>query len=185
MTPASHPDEDAASCGDCPLHPGVNERADRRDFLRRATTLLVSAGLGFLHVRDAHALPDVLPGEEPPGAPAGPDERRYPIPATDSASADRDNSLIIARAAGRVYAFSLACPHQNTALRWEPAKGEFRCPKHKSRYRPDGTFIDGRATRSMDRLPIRREGQQVVVDLDTIFEQDAQPALWAGAFVLA
>ena len=53
---------------------------------------------------------------------------------------------------GVVYAFNLSCPHQNTALKWQPDDQRFQCPKHKSRYQPDGTFISGRATRGMDRL---------------------------------
>lgn len=180
--------EDAAAgsspaCDACVLHPaGAAESSGRRDFLRGAALLLAS-GMGLLPVRETYALSGPGTPDDAARPTHGPDERRYPIPAIDTVSIDRDNSLIIARSAGRVYAFSLACPHQNTALRWDAAQAEYRCPKHKSRYRADGTFIDGRATRSMDRLPIRRDGQSLVVDLETIFEQDAQPALWAAAYV--
>ena len=110
-------------------------------------------------------------------------EKRYPVPAADGVTIDKDNSVIIARVTGRVYAFSLSCPHQNTALRWDNDDHVFACPKHKSHYKPDGTFIDGRATRDMDRLPIRREGTQLVVDVDDVIQQDEKQKEWDSAFV--
>ncbi len=45
------------------------------------------------------------------------------------------------------------------------------------------TFISGRATRNMDRLGIRREGDQVTVDLSRMFKSDADAAGWAAAVV--
>jgi nitrite reductase/ring-hydroxylating ferredoxin subunit len=107
------------------------------------------------------------------------------MPTTDSVSIDRDNSVIIARAAGKIYAFSLACPHQNTALRWSADDKEFVCSKHHSHYRADGSFIEGRATRDMDRLAMRRDGQTLVVEIDTLYQQDLNLAQWTAAFIPA
>lgn len=101
----------------------------------------------------------------------------------DGVSIDKANEVILVRHGGSVYAFALSCPHQNTALRWNADEGRFQCPKHKSRYQPDGTFISGRATRNMDRLPIRREGGNVVVDVDRMFESDKDEAGWKAAVV--
>ena len=84
---------------------------------------------------------------------------------------------------GMAYAFALSCPHQNTALRWLEADQRFQCPKHKSKYRPDGSFIEGRATRGMDRYSIKRDGAGIAVDLDAIHEEDRDPAGWAAAVV--
>jgi Rieske Fe-S protein len=61
--------------------------------------------------------------------------------------------------------------------------GRFECPKHHSKYQADGVFVSGRATRSMDRLPIRREGDQVLVDVDHMIRQDQAPAEWESALV--
>jgi nitrite reductase/ring-hydroxylating ferredoxin subunit len=108
-------------------------------------------------------------------------EVRYPIPAADSVSIDSTNEVILVRWSGKLYAFNLSCPHQNTALRWREEEKRFQCPKHKSRYQPDGTFISGRATRGMDRLAIRKDGGEVVVNVDTMFKQDVDPAGWDGA----
>ena len=87
------------------------------------------------------------------------------------------------RAQQSVYAFALACPHQNTALRWRANDQRFQCPKHESKYKPDGTFISGRATRNMDRLPIKRAGDALIVDVDVAYKSDSQPAEWAAAKV--
>jgi nitrite reductase/ring-hydroxylating ferredoxin subunit len=152
----------------------------RREFLRRAA-------LSALGITAA------LAGSTTPAA-AGPfrliaagggstGEKAYPIPSQDGVSIDTDSEVILVRHAGHVYAFALSCPHQNTALRWHAEDSRFECPKHHSKYEADGTFITGRATRAMDRLPIRRAGQQVVVDVDTAFRQDTQAAEWAAAVV--
>jgi nitrite reductase/ring-hydroxylating ferredoxin subunit len=118
------------------------------------------------------------------GRPAGGQTRAYPLPAQDGATVDRESDVILMRWQGSVYAFSLACPHQNTALRWLGGSDmRFQCPKHKSKYRPDGTFIEGRATRGLDRFPIRREGERVLVDLDHLLRQTDDAAAWSAAVV--
>jgi hypothetical protein len=72
---------------------------------------------------------------------------------------------------------------QITALRWNEGQHRFKCPKHNSRYEPDGTFVDGRATRGMDRFAVRRDGNTIVVDVEKMFKQDADPAGWAAATI--
>ena len=65
----------------------------------------------------------------------------YAVPAADGVQIDRDNQVILVRWQGAIYAFNLSCPHQNTALRWNEGDAQFQCPKHHSKYRPDGTFV--------------------------------------------
>ena len=144
-------------CESCPLH-------NRRDFLREAFLGVVAVSFG-----SAFAISG--------------SEITYPIPPADGAMIDKDNQLILARYRQKVYAFNLSCPHQNTALRWYPDDGQFQCPKHHSRYRPDGVFISGRATRSMDRLGIRRDGANVIVDVNKFYREDQNPTEWAAAIV--
>jgi len=110
-------------------------------------------------------------------------ERAYGIPASDGVEIDKDESVIVARVEGMLYAFSLNCPHQNTALRWDDTAKRFQCPKHHSRYQPDGTFIDGRSTRSMDRFAVRLDGSKLMVDLDRLYHEDEDPGPWNAAFV--
>ncbi|MEP6990155.1 MAG: Rieske (2Fe-2S) protein [bacterium] len=175
-------------CGGCSLHDALNAPAaiERREFLRAGALALASLGLLGLGSRSAAAESMPVVGDARALAARAGDrheEKRYPMPTVDGVAIDKDNNVIIARAAGKVYAFSLGCPHQNTALRWNADDKEFTCPKHKSHYKPDGTFIDGRATRDMDRLAIRKDGQAVVVDVDTLYQQDLNTAQWTAAFI--
>jgi len=107
--------------------------------------------------------------------------RSYPIPSADGVSIDKESEVILVRSQGALYAFALSCPHQNTALRWEEGNKQFQCPKHHSKYRPDGTFIEGRATRSMDRFAISKQGGNVVVDLEKLYQQDDDEKQWTDA----
>ena len=141
-------------CNGCPL-------IDRRSFLISAS-LMLPAISGIRISRE---------------------EKSYPIPATDGVQIDKDQDLIIARTNGKVIAFNLACPHQNTALKWDGGKARFQCPKHKSVYTPEGVFVEGRATRGMDRFSVRKDGNSVVVNLDVLYEQDKDADKWTKAFV--
>ena len=114
---------------------------------------------------------------------SGVGECTYPIPAADGASIDRDNQIILVRFQSHLFAFSLSCPHQNTALRWSESDARFQCPKHHSKYQPDGVFISGRATRSMDRHALRREGDNVIVDLDQVYRDDQNHDGWMAATI--
>lgn len=150
-------------CADCPL-PGL---IDRREFVELAMIAFVGAlSVGFgraIWSRDT--------------------EHAYAIPATDSTLIDKDNQVILVRFEQKAYAFNLSCPHQNTALHWLQDEGRFQCPKHKSRYQPDGVFISGRATRNMDRFAVRRDGGDIVVDVDKLYRSDQTVADWAAAVV--
>jgi nitrite reductase/ring-hydroxylating ferredoxin subunit len=153
----------------------MNDCASRRDFLQLACTTFTAAALG-LNGADATALPVSVVE----GVPAG-DEHRFPLPASDGVTIDRKEQVIIVRYQGKLYAFNLSCPHENTALKWLPKDGRFQCPKHESKYQPNGTFMSGRATRNMDRLSIRKEGDALYVDLSHIIKSDVDPAGWAAA----
>jgi Rieske Fe-S protein len=129
--------------------------------------------------------PAWLPVYAAEGASAVPDERSYPMPTADGVMIDRQAQVMVVRFQQKVYAFNLACPHENTALRWRAAEGRFQCPRHQSKYQPDGTFLSGRATRNMDRLGVRRVGDQLIVDLNRFLRSDQQPQEWAAAVVSA
>ena len=177
---------DGADCGGCTLHDAMRAPTaiQRREFIRAGTLALASLGLLGAGSRAARAMPVI--GDATALASRSGDrheEKRYAIPAADGVAIDKDNGVIVARSAGKIYAFSLACPHQNTALRWEADDKQFTCPKHKSHYKADGTFIEGRATRDMDRLAVRKDGQALVVDVDTLYQQDLNLAQWTAAFI--
>jgi Rieske Fe-S protein len=159
----------SADCGGCTL-------VGRREFFRDAAFAFAAlaavgsaAGAMPVHAMTALSVRDELV--------------TYPFPTADGVFIDKNKEVIVARAAGQVYAFMLSCPHQNTALRWNAKDQKFQCPKHHSQYKPDGTFIDGRATRSMDRFAVAHEGANLVVNLDKVFEDDRDHAGWKSAAV--
>ena len=168
-------DTHAHDCTACPIAPAL----ERREFLRDAVSRsLVAVGALSLLARRAGALPVSFVA----GIGARTD-KAYPLPTSDGAVIDKDESVIIARYDNKVYAFSLACPHQNTAIRWEARDNRFQCPKHKSRYRPDGVFIEGRATRGLDRFAVRAEGDRLIVNLDLLYREDENRPQWSSAFL--
>jgi Rieske Fe-S protein len=162
----------AEDCGDCAI-PG-----DRRKFLRDAALAVTGAFVALGAPRSLAAAPLEFVSAERKGG-----KLTYPIPAADGALIDRDNELVLARWQNAVYAFSINCPHQNTVLRWDEADSRFLCPRHHSQYRPDGSFIQGRATRGMARMAIQRAGNSVVVDSDRVYEEDTDTAEWNAALV--
>jgi nitrite reductase/ring-hydroxylating ferredoxin subunit len=169
----SRPTDPCASCD-----PQLADQSSRRQFLRctGAAFSLALLGLG----NDAAALPVAFGSASDTKGP----EHRYPIPAADGVTIDRSNQVIVVRYQNALYAFNLACPHENTALKWLPKDRRFQCPKHESQYQPTGVFTSGRATRNMDRLGVRREDEMLVVDVSKFYQSDKNPAGWAAAVVM-
>ena len=152
----------------------------RRGFIRQVTAILAGvAGSQRIGPGRLAGLPIAFAT----GRPTSADEAAYPIPAEDGATIDKPREVILVRFEKAVYAFALSCPHQKTPLRWKPEASQFQCPKHKSRFQPDGSFIDGRATRNMDRYAIRREGDEVRVSLDKLYREDENREAWIAAVV--
>ncbi len=173
MTDISHSSADEA-CNSCGLRTG------RRDFLAH----LASTAAGALI---ASGVPAALAAQMRPvfiralGDTAG--DPTYPIPAADGVQIDTDNQVILVRWQGFVYGFNLSCPHQRAALRWHESDARFECPKHHSKYQPDGTYISGRATRDMDRFSLTRDGNTVVVHVNAMHKSDADPSGWRAATI--
>lgn len=168
-------DPEYEECEGCQLAP------DRRAFLRHA-------GLATIGALIMVGVPPGLAATPRPVR-AMPRKRRdanptYPIPSQDGVQIDHTNDVILVRWKNAVYAFNLSCPHQNTALRWNPGDAQFQCPKHHSKYQPDGTFISGRATRSMDRFSLTRVGNEIVVNVNAMHKNDVDRTGWSDAVIL-
>jgi len=156
----------------------------RREFLQQCAAGAVVLGLGLGLPGELGARPVRVDRLEGMAFPGEGDRVAYPVPGEDGVSVDREQELILVRAAGAVYAFALSCPHQRSMLKWREKDKQFRCTKHGSRYEPSGEYVSGRATRGMDRYAVRVEGGQVVVDKGRKFLQDEDPAGWEGAAAL-
>jgi nitrite reductase/ring-hydroxylating ferredoxin subunit len=175
MDQTNGPDGSQDACRSCAI-------LDRRNFLRDAGIAVASVlvALGALPSQAAAA-----PLEFISALGGGREDKTYPIPAADGSQIDKASETIITRWQNKVYAFALACPHQNTALRWYDKEHQFECPKHHSRFEADGVYLkdSGRATRNMDRFAVRKDGNNVVVNLDKLYQQDDDEAAWNAAFV--
>jgi nitrite reductase/ring-hydroxylating ferredoxin subunit len=164
-----------AECGAC------GTPTDRRRFLKEAA--LVATG-AFIALGASRREAVAMPLARAIGSRSLTNKAAtYPVPTTDGATIDTENEIILARYQGSIYAFDLSCPHQRTMLKWLAADNRFQCPKHKSKYEPNGKFISGRATRNMDRHPIKLEGGKLVVDTDNIIQSDKDAAGWESAVV--
>ncbi|MGH7617590.1 MAG: ubiquinol-cytochrome c reductase iron-sulfur subunit [Gemmatimonadaceae bacterium] len=175
MSNRSTPDE-ACDAGNCSVP------ASRRQFLRDSFLSVAGALIATGMARSAaFAMP--LQFTEPTRASRT--MLSYAIPSSDGAQVDKTNEVILVRWQQAVYAFSLSCPHQNTALKWDEGDRDFQCPKHHSRFQPDGEYIadSGRATRNMDRFAITRDAAGLHVDLDKLYQQDTDELLWTAAVV--
>lgn len=169
------PKHEEGDCTGCPLVP-------RRQFLRDAG--LMAAGM-LVALGAAPARAAALPIEFVDAVGGKDGEKAYAIPAKDGTQIDKNNDTMITRWQGKVYVFALTCPHQNTAIKWYDKDNQFECPKHHSRFQPDGLYIkdSGRATRGLDRFALRKDGANVVANLDKLYQEDEDEAQWKTAFI--
>jgi nitrite reductase/ring-hydroxylating ferredoxin subunit len=172
---------DRISRNDCDQH-DCFVPTDRRRFLR--DSFLGVAG-ALIAVGMSKTTAFAMPLEFTAAKRAVGSMRSYAVPLADGAQIDKDNEVILVRWQDAIYAFSLSCPHQNTALKWDDREHTFQCTKHHSRFMASGDYIagSGRATRNMDRLAIHRDGAGVTVDLDKVFQEDTDGPQWTAAVV--
>jgi nitrite reductase/ring-hydroxylating ferredoxin subunit len=152
-----------------------NERS-RRAFLQQGACALITGSALGLSLDAETLLVTFVTAEETVVA-----ERHYPLPPADGVSIDRSAQVILVRSGGSVYAMALACPHQNAAVKWVEKDHRFQCTKHDSRYTPDGAYTSGRATRNLDRFPVRLEGDTVIVATDRVYRSDRDQGAWTAA----
>ncbi len=112
--------------------------SDRRTFLRDVA-LFAAAVVAAQGLAPNGALADTVREITPTTAVGR--ERGYAIPSTDSVSVDTRDGLVLVRTHGKVFAFSLECPHRGRTLEWQPDSQHLYCPKHKARFATDGTNV--------------------------------------------
>lgn len=79
----------------------------------------------------------------------------------DGALVFRQARVAVLRAGDEVYALSLTCTHLGCTVSVTPTG--LVCPCHGSTFSRTGEVLRGPATRSLDRLAVRLEGNSVVV----------------------
>lgn len=162
--------EDAhTACGDA-----CAQGSDRRTFLRDGLLAVAALTAVAGSAAPLHALGRTLAT----GIVGAGDTVRYDIPSVDGATIDRANRLVLVRYQGMVHAFSLECPHKGTMITWQAKEQRFFCPKHKSTFKPEGSRIQGKAPRHLDRFAVRLDAGQVIVDTATLIDAEKDAPAW-------
>lgn len=63
---------------------------------------------------------------------------------------------------------SQKCPHLGCRVPFCDASGLFECPCHVARYTRYGEYLEGPTARGMDRLFAKVEGDELVIDPETV-----------------
>jgi cytochrome b6-f complex iron-sulfur subunit len=138
----------------------------RREFLNEiAASALGIAGLGSMIVTYGYLSPNVL--FEPPttfraGAPD-----LYPL---NSVTFLQDQQVYIVRTPQGFYAVSAVCTHLGCITQWKPELDQIACPCHGSKFRMDGTKIEGPAPAPLPHFAISltAEGELSVDKLEVV-----------------
>jgi quinol---cytochrome c reductase iron-sulfur subunit, bacillus type len=64
---------------------------------------------------------------------------------------------------GRLFCLSSTCTHLGCTVHWDQARREFLCPCHGGVYARDGSVVAGPPPRPLERLPVRIEGQELLL----------------------
>jgi cytochrome b6-f complex iron-sulfur subunit len=138
----------------------------RRDFLNEVTLgALGIAGLGSVVVTYQFFSPNVLFEPSPTFRAGNPD--LYPV---HSVTFLQDQQVYIVRMPEGFYAVSAVCTHLGCVTQWKPDAGMIACPCHGSKFKADGTKIEGPAPRPLPHFAISltADGELLVDKLQNI-----------------
>ncbi|MCL4395051.1 MAG: Rieske 2Fe-2S domain-containing protein [Chloroflexi bacterium] len=130
----------------------------RREFLNYAWL----ASLGFVMVVGMggatffFAFPRFKAGEFGGIFDLGPAGDVLPKP-TDPPIHNTDGKFWLSNVNGMIIALYDVCVHLGCLYQWQPVTGRFECPCHGSKYQKNGTYIEGPAPRSLDRMVVSFE----------------------------
>jgi cytochrome b6-f complex iron-sulfur subunit len=138
----------------------------RRDFLNDVTAgALGISGLGSLAVTYQYFLPNVL--FEPPTTFRAGNPDQFPV---NSVTFFQEQQVYIVRTDKGFYAVSAVCTHLGCITQWKPEDNQIACPCHGSKFRTDGTKIEGPAPRPLPHflIALAAEGELIVNKLETV-----------------
>ena len=138
----------------------------RRDFLNELTLgALGIAGLGSVVVTYQFFSPNVL--FEPPTTFRAGSPDLYPV---HSVTFLQDQQVYIVRMPEGFYAVSAVCTHLGCVTQWKPEAEMIACPCHGSKFKSDGTKIEGPAPRPLAHFAISltADGELLVDKLQNI-----------------
>jgi cytochrome b6-f complex iron-sulfur subunit len=138
----------------------------RREFLNEAAaTALGIAAIGSAIVTYGYLSPNVL--FEPPTTFRAGNPDLYPL---NSVTFLEDQQVYVVRTENGFYAVSAICTHLGCVTQWKPEFAWIACPCHGSKFKPDGTKIEGPAPRPLPHFAISltADGELQVDKLETI-----------------
>ena len=145
---------------------GPGNGITRRDFLNEVTLgALGIAGLGSVAVTYQYFSPNVL--FEPPTSFRAGNPDLYPV---HSVTILQDQQVYIVRMPEGFYAVSAICTHLGCVTQWKPETDQIACPCHGSKFKADGTKIEGPAPRPLPHFAISltADGELSVDKLQTV-----------------
>ena len=140
----------------------------RREFLNY--TWLASLGfvflVGFGGAAYFFSFPRFKAGEFGGVSPLGKAGEALPKP-NDPPVHNQDGKFWLSNVNGAIIALYDVCVHLGCLYAWQEVTGRFECPCHGSKYQKDGTYIEGPAPRSLDRMVVQfLSGNQPVATTD-------------------
>ena len=144
----------------------VKSAISRRDFLNDvATGALGIAGLGAMVVTYRYLSPNALFEPSTTFRAGNPD--LYPV---NSVTFNQDQQVYIVRTQEGFYAVSAVCTHLGCITQWKPDANMIACPCHGSKFKSDGTKVEGPAPRSLPHFSINltQDGELLVDKMQTI-----------------
>jgi cytochrome b6-f complex iron-sulfur subunit len=145
---------------------GPDDGTTRRDFLNEISfSALGIAAIGSAVVTYRYLSPNVL--FEPPTTFRAGSPDLYPV---NSVTYLPDQQVYIVRMEGGFYAVSAVCTHLGCITQWKPDLNQIACPCHGSKFKPEGTKIEGPAPRPLPhfQISLTLDGELQVDKLETV-----------------
>src|SRR5271169_6701301 len=142
----------------------------RRDFLSEITVgALGIAGLGGTALTYQYFSPNVL--FEPPTRFRAGNPDLYPV---NSVTFLQDQQVYIVRTPAGFYAVSAICTHLGCVTQWKAETNQIACPCHGSKFKSDGTKVEGPAPRPLPHflIALSPDGELVVDKMETLEKSD-------------
>jgi cytochrome b6-f complex iron-sulfur subunit len=147
-----------------PEAPSADEINRRQFFVKIGVTSIAMAAVGTGAFGYQFLSPNVLYEPSPVVNAGKPD--RYPV---DSVTLDPETAVYIVHDSQGFFALSAICTHLGCLTAFKQETGRIECPCHGSKFRPDGTKIEGPAPKP---LPLLRtwlnEDGELMVDRSTV-----------------
>jgi Rieske Fe-S protein len=130
----------------------------RREFMAGAAACACALSAGCAHVNPARM---VVAGED--GTLPLPEELKEPMKGVKVLVKGVSEPVLVWKTADGFGAVSIVCTHKLSEVEINRAEGTLDCPSHGSRYKPDGSVLQGPAKRPLRRFKATLEGERLRV----------------------